>query len=289
MMPHAPGDVPPDARSLSAASHRCPAAAVAPGAALVCEFDDFDVPAFCALASDYRPGRCDYVVTANVDHLLRLHDDPSFRALYADAGYVLLDSRVVGYLLRLIGGQRIRVCPGSDLTAALLPRCVASAERVVLVGGTAAQAQTLATRYELTNLRHYEPPMGLAADAEAIERCADFIENESPFRFCFIAVGSPQQEMIAQRLRARGRCTGLALCVGAALNFLSGVERRAPRWMQRLALEWLFRLCLDPRRLAVRYLVRGPRIFGLLIGRRIVLRRRGAAKTNSENACKTDH
>jgi N-acetylglucosaminyldiphosphoundecaprenol N-acetyl-beta-D-mannosaminyltransferase len=66
----------------------------------------------------------------------------------------------------------------------------------------------------------------------------------------------------------------LVLCVGAALNFISGAEKRAPRWVQRLALEWLYRLCHDPRRLAGRYLVRGPRIFGYLLRDRVVLLKR---------------
>jgi exopolysaccharide biosynthesis WecB/TagA/CpsF family protein len=56
----------------------------------------------------------------------------------------------------------------------------------------------------------------------------------------------------------------MGLCVGAAVNFLTGTERRAPRWMQRSGTEWLFRLLNDPLRLAKRYLVRGPRVFSLL-------------------------
>jgi UDP-N-acetyl-D-mannosaminuronic acid transferase (WecB/TagA/CpsF family) len=56
----------------------------------------------------------------------------------------------------------------------------------------------------------------------------------------------------------------MALCIGASVNFLTGVERRAPHWVQRIGMEWLFRLVLDPARLARRYLVRGPRVFSLL-------------------------
>jgi N-acetylglucosaminyldiphosphoundecaprenol N-acetyl-beta-D-mannosaminyltransferase len=63
----------------------------------------------------------------------------------------------------------------------------------------------------------------------------------------------------------------LVLCVGAALNFISGTERRAPRWMQIMALEWFYRLLQSPRRLARRYLIRGPRIFGHLLHDRLAL------------------
>ena len=91
-----------------------------------------------------------------------------------------------------------------------------------------------------------------------------FVEANSPFRFCFLAVGAPQQETLARMLKARGTARGMALCIGASINFLTGVERRAPQWMQSLGMEWLFRLGSDPRRLAKRYLVRGPRVFALL-------------------------
>ena len=246
------------------------------GAALVCEIDDYDLQGFCAVAARHDGSRYGYVVTPNVDHLLRLYDDPEFRGLYRAASYVLLDSRVIALTLRLVRHQRLRVCTGSDLTAALFDQVVAPADRIVLVGGTADQARAVAERYGLTNLRHHEPPMGFITNAAATEACLRFVEQAAPFRFCFLAVGSPQQELIAQRLRTRGAATGLALCVGAALNFITGAERRAPPWMRRRALEWLYRLSNDPARLARRYLIRGPRIFALLLANRLALRSRRA-------------
>jgi exopolysaccharide biosynthesis WecB/TagA/CpsF family protein len=126
------------------------------------------------------------------------------------------------------------------------------------------QAQQLAHRYGLRSLRHIEPPMGFINDPEAVEACLRFIEAQSPFRFCFLALGCPQQEILANKLRERGIARGLTLCIGASIDFMTGVERRAPQWMQRAALEWAFRLLQDPRHMAGRYLLRGPRIFRLL-------------------------
>lgn len=245
-------------------------------AAHVCEVDDYDLQGFCAVAARHDSTRYGFVVTPNVDHLLRLYDDPGFRGVYRSASYVLLDSRVIALTLRLLRRQQLRVCTGSDLTAALLGQVVAPADRIVLVGGTADQAGAIAERYGLTNLRHHAPPKGFISDAAATEECLRFVELAAPFRFCFLAVGSPQQELLAQRLRTRGAATGLALCVGAALNFITGTERRAPRWMQQAALEWLYRLSNDPARMARRYLMRGPRIFALLLANRLALRSRRA-------------
>jgi len=89
-----------------------------------------------------------------------------------------------------------------------------------------------------------------------------------PARFVFLAVGSPQQEVLAAAITATGRATGTALCIGASLEFLTGVSRRAPAWMQRAGLEWLFRLGSDPHRLARRYLLNSPTVFRLLLAAR---------------------
>lgn len=218
------------------------------------------------------------MVTPNVDHLLRYYEDLSFRPLYQSAAYVLLDSRVIALAMRVLKGVRFAVCPGSDLTVELLRRVAAASDRIVLIGGSDSQARVVGATFELADVRHHNPPMGFIADAEATETCLRFIEAQSPFRFCFLAVGSPQQELIAQRLQTRGTARGLVLCVGAALNFVSGAERRAPRWMQLMALEWLYRLLQNPRRLARRYLARGPRIFGHLLHGRLTLRARYAQR-----------
>ena len=240
---------------------------------VVHEIDDFDVSSFVSVASHFGHDFYGYVVTPNVDHLIRYHEDASFRKLYESASFVLLDSRFVSHLFRIFKGMRLPVCTGSDLSAALLADVANSSDRVIFVGGSAEQAGYLAGTYQLTNVRHFNPPMGFIADPASVEECLRFIEAESPFRFCFLALGSPQQERIANALRQRGVARGLALCVGASLNFLSGAEIRAPRWLQSLGLEWAFRLLQNPRRMASRYLLRGPRILLHIRCARIVLRR----------------
>ena len=225
--------------------------------------DNYDLAAFTAIAAQFGHESLGYVVTPNVDHVIRYYDDESFRALYAQADYVLLDSRLLAYLLRLTRGVNPRVCTGSDLTAQLL-KLAAPEDRIVLIGASVRQAERLRTDYKLRNLMHHNPPMGFIRDPQAVEVCLQFIETHSPFRFCFVAVGSPQQERLARELKVRGIARGLALCVGGSINFLTGDERRAPRWIQRIGFEWLFRLLQDPGRLTRRYLIRGPRIFALL-------------------------
>jgi exopolysaccharide biosynthesis WecB/TagA/CpsF family protein len=226
--------------------------------------DSYDLVEFAPRVTGFGVDRFGFVVTPNVDHVIRYHDESAFRALYAAADYILLDSRVLALMLRLSRGLHVRVCPGSDLTAALFRELLRADDRVVLIGASAEQAQRLAADHNLRDLRHHCPPMGFIRDPAAVEACLQFVENASPFRYCLIAVGSPQQETVAAMLKSRARARGLALCIGASINFMTGVQRRAPRWMQRAHLEWLFRLLCEPGRMAKRYLVRGPRVFWLL-------------------------
>lgn len=239
--------------------------------------DDYDLPEALDLFTSFGSHRYGYAVTPNVDHIIRFHDDARFRDLYSDASYVLLDSRFLARILSLLRRQSLRVCLGSDLTTAMFRSVIKPLDVVVVVGGTAAQAAQLRERFGLQSLHHIQPPMQLITNPSAIDRCLHQIEALSPFRFCFLAIGSPQQEIIAQQLKERGVARGLALCVGAAIDFMTGAERRAPRWMQHIGLEWLFRLVQRPGRMAKRYLVRGPRIFLLLPFLKLRQRLRAAA------------
>ena len=230
----------------------------------IVKLHDYDLTDFSNVAAEFGSEKFAFVVTPNVDHLIRFCDDEAFRALYAEAGFILNDSRFLSRIVSIAKGVQLRVCTGSDLTEKLLSKVVRPDDRIVLVGAKPVQGQQLAHRYGLRSLRHIEPPMGFINDPEAVEACLRFIEAQSPFRFCFLALGCPQQEILANKLRERGIARGLTLCIGASIDFMTGVERRAPQWVQRAALEWAFRLLQDPRHMATRYLIRGPRIFRLL-------------------------
>jgi len=234
------------------------------GMPLVLGVSNCRLPKFLRLAARFGTAEYGYSVTPNVDHLIRYCDDPAFRELYGGARFVLLDSRFLALVLRIATGARLPTCPGSDVTAALFDRVIAPDDKIVVVGNSPHQIDMLRKRHQLRNLQHYNPPMGFIDDPLAVEATLRFVEEQSPFRFCFLAVGCPQQEVLARALKTRGRARGLALCIGASINFLTGGERRAPRWLSRLGFEWLFRLLQSPLRLTGRYLLRGPRIFLLL-------------------------
>jgi exopolysaccharide biosynthesis WecB/TagA/CpsF family protein len=230
----------------------------------VLTLDDYDLEETLQTVSEFGTYSYGYLVTPNVDHVIRYCGDSQFRALYEEATYVLLDSRFLALIVRFFKGRVLRVCPGSDLTAGIFHSIIEPDDVVIMVGGSSDQAQVLRHRFGLRALHHIEPPMNFVRDPVAIDACVREVESLSPFRFCFLAVGSPQQEIVARELKIRGTARGLALCVGASINFITGLERRAPPWLRRFGFEWLYRLLQNPKRLAYRYLVRGPRIFLLL-------------------------
>jgi exopolysaccharide biosynthesis WecB/TagA/CpsF family protein len=234
--------------------------------------DDYDLDDVTGLIGGNDDRAFAYVVTPNADHIIRFYDEARFREFYSLADYVLLDSRFLARILFVTRGMRPRVCPGSDLTERLFS-IIKPDDRIVLIGATEQQARSLVQNYHLNHLEHYNPPMGFARDPKEIERTLEFVESRSPFRYCFLAVGSPQQELLAYELKRRARARGVGLCIGASINFLSGEEKRAPRWMQQLSLEWLYRLLQNPGRMGRRYFVRGPRVFRLLPKIDIELRR----------------
>ena len=199
-----------------------------------------------------------FVVTPNVDHLVRLRRDGILAPLYAQAWLTVCDSKVLE-LMAALSGEDVDVTPGSDLTAALFEHAIQPDEPVTVIGGDADVIEGVKARYGLTDVRWHEAPMGLRCKPDAIAECAQFVAD-NPARFVFLCVGSPQQEMIAEACLERGDCTGVGLCVGASLDFLSGKAERAPQWMQDARLEWLHRLCEEPRRMWKRYLVDGPKV-----------------------------
>jgi N-acetylglucosaminyldiphosphoundecaprenol N-acetyl-beta-D-mannosaminyltransferase len=233
------------------------------------DFDDLDLPKAAAwIAGRAADAPFGYVVTPNADHLVRINRDPALRALYRGAALCLLDSRVVAGLARRLGLAVPAVVTGSDLTACLLAHHVKAGERITIVGLSPEWLPALIARCGLVPPAHYDPPMGFDRDPAAFAETIAFV-RANPARLIFFAVGSPRQEQLAAALAASGDVTGTGLCIGASLEFLAGACRRAPRMLQRLGLEWLFRFACSPRRLFRRYVIDSPVVIALLVRQRL--------------------
>lgn len=206
-------------------------------------------------------GAFSYVTTPNVDHMVKLSREPGRRALYDGAWLTLNDSRILEALSKR-AGIALPSAPGADIAEMLFARVIEKDEPVTIIGGDRQAIAALRKRYGLTDVRWHNAPAGLASNPQAIVEAAAFAAAQGS-RFTFICVGAPQQEMVAYAIGQIEGATGVGLCVGAALDFLSGKTQRAPKWMRAAGLEWLHRLASEPKRLWRRYVVDGPAIFSL--------------------------
>lgn len=195
------------------------------------------------------------VATLNLDHLVKLRRDAAFREAYLATGLVVADGNPVVWLSHL-QGRGVGLVPGSELVEPLCAMAARLGVPVAMLGATQAALDTAADRLEASHpglrvvLRHappfgYDPDGGPAGDD--INRIAG-----SGARLCFLALGAPKQERLAVRAARLVPGCGF-VSVGAGLDFIAGTQIRAPRWVRRLALEWVWRVVHDPTRLAARY------------------------------------
>ncbi|HRN87146.1 MAG TPA: WecB/TagA/CpsF family glycosyltransferase [Hyphomicrobium sp.] len=211
--------------------------------------------ASCRICDDVASGKSFSVFTLNLDHVVKLRANPAFRAVYERAGIVLAD----GFPIVLAGrlqGRCLSRTTGADL---IVPLCEEASRRglpVFLLGST-SRSLAGAERH-LTNLISnldvagtYAPDQGFAAHSEQADEAIEAI-RKSGARICFIALGAPKQEIFADRCAREIEGVSF-LCIGAGLDFLAGHQKRAPKVFQVTGLEWLWRMLLNPGRLARRY------------------------------------
>ena len=200
------------------------------------------------------------VCISNVHVLMEAWDSPVFRFHINNADLVTPDGMPLVWMMRLKGQRDQQRVYGPTLMLNVLEAAAREKISVGFYGGKCevldALVQRIKERFEGLDVAYvYSPPfsaMSPQEDADAVEQI-----NRSGARILFVGLGCPKQEIwMAEH---RGRVRAVMLGVGAAFDFHAGVKPQAPAWMQDLGLEWLFRLCTEPRRLWKRYLYHNPR------------------------------
>jgi N-acetylglucosaminyldiphosphoundecaprenol N-acetyl-beta-D-mannosaminyltransferase len=195
------------------------------------------------------------VCTLNLDHCVHLNARGDFRDAYRRARFVTADGFPIVVLGRL-AKTAIQRTTGADMIEPICEEAGRKGLPVFFLGSSQATlaetARRLCKRYPgLKVAGSFSPGQGFdpySAEAdEAIERL-----RQSGAPLCFLALGSPKQEIFAARCLDRVPGVGL-LCIGAAIDFVAGTQQRAPRLAQQMCVEWLWRMVRNPRRLAPRY------------------------------------
>ena len=222
--------------------------------------------ALVAAVAARRDGRPRMIVTANVDHIVQLSENAPFREAYARAVARTLDGMPLVWLARKACGRPVHRITGHDLLGCVLADPPAFAQRVFFVSARQDAADALATRLQAAGLpagavASAVPPFGFEHDAAYSRALAERIRAHGT-TLLVMGVGAPKSEIWVDR---HGQTLGepVVFCVGDALNVAAGFLPRAPRLMQRLGLEWIYRFRQAPRRLFRRYFIKSWRFIGL--------------------------
>ena len=230
--------------------------------------------AVAAVLARARAGAGGYLCAANVHMAVTAHDDAGFRAVVEAAFLVVPDGQPLRWALRWLGLPLAERVYGPALAHRVCAAAAAAGIPVALYGGRADWQEAL-----LARLRARHPGLAIAWSCAPPFRPATRAEDDAALAaiaasgagIVLVGLGCPKQErwMAAQA----GRCGAVMLGVGAFFDLAAGRTAPAPAWMGRCGLEWLHRLCREPRRLAGRFLRTNPRFVWLLVRQLLAGRR----------------
>jgi N-acetylglucosaminyldiphosphoundecaprenol N-acetyl-beta-D-mannosaminyltransferase len=219
------------------------------------------------------------VFTPNVDHVVQAERHAAFREAYSRADLCLPDGMPLLWASRVLGSPLPEKVSGSDLVLPLMRLAAERRWRVYLLGGSPGVAGQAAEKLadELgVNVVGTDSPVvdgdgGAARPDETIEQLVAVKPD-----LVLVALGAPKQELWIDRY-GDGIKPAVAMGVGGSLDFVVGRIARAPAWMSRAGLEWLFRLWQEPRRMWRRYLIEDPK-FVAIVARSLRRQRRDRSR-----------
>ena len=205
-----------------------------------------------------------YICFANVHTSVLCEDDPNYRAAENGAAYVFADGAPIAFAQRMLGFSKAKRVAGPDFMERVF-RATSDGRLSHFFYGSSKETlerleKSLLTRYPRLRIKGMlSPPyrnLSRREDEDFLRRI-----NEAQADLVWIGLGAPKQEKwMAEH---KGRLHGLMIGVGAGFDFHAGTVKRAPKWVQLMGLEWLFRLSQDPKRLLFRYISTNPRFIYL--------------------------
>ena len=208
-----------------------------------------------------------YVVTPNVDHIVKLETDKELQEVYKDADLILTDGKPLIWISKFYKTPIKEKISGSDLFPLLCEMAAEKGYNMFFLGageGVANKAaQNLTNKFPKLNIvGTYSPPFGFEKDKKEIEKIINMV-NKANTQILIVGLGCPKQEKFIHKYRKELNVP-ISLGLGASLDFEAGNIKRAPKWMSDNGLEWLYRLSKEPKRMFKRYIVDDVKIFKLM-------------------------
>lgn len=215
-----------------------------------------------------RKGGRSYVVTPNVDHIVKIEHDYLFREIYEGADLILTDGKPLIWISRLLGTPIKEKISGSDYFPEICKMAAKEGLSIFLLGAAEGVAKKAAINL-MKKYKHlkiagvYSPSYTFENDVKEISYIIHKINKAKPDILC-IGLGTPKQEKFYYKYKDLLNVP-LTLHIGATIDFEAGVVKRAPRWISYAGLEWFYRLLKEPRRLYRRYLLDDLEIFPIFL------------------------
>ena len=207
-----------------------------------------------------------YICISNVHTTVMSYEDEAYRKIQNSAAMVLPDGKPLSVVSKFRGYREAQKVSGPDLMPEMFQLSEEKGYTHYFYGSTEETLyklkEALLARYpKLKIAGMYSPPFRPLTEEED-EEIIQQINSASP-DFIWVGLGAPKQEqwMYAHR----GKVCGIMLGVGAGFDFHAGTVKRAPVWMQKSGLEWLYRLTQDPKRLFKRYIVTNTKFLWLIL------------------------
>ncbi|EIA18226.1 WecB/TagA/CpsF family glycosyltransferase [Clostridium perfringens] len=207
-----------------------------------------------------------YVVTPNVDHIVKLENDKEFQEVYKNADLILTDGMPLIWISKIKGNPIKEKISGSDFFPKLCERAAEKGYSIFLLGaaeGVATKAaKNLKEKYEGLNIvGTYSPSYGFEKKDDEIKMIIEMINKAKP-DILAVGLGAPKQEKFLHKYR-NDLNVPISLAIGASIDFEAGNINRAPKWMQNCGLEWFYRLCKEPKRMFKRYIIDDLKIISI--------------------------
>ncbi|MGG7078802.1 WecB/TagA/CpsF family glycosyltransferase [Clostridium sardiniense] len=208
-----------------------------------------------------------YVVTPNVDHIVKLEKDEEFKNVYKDADLILTDGMPLIWISKLKGNPIKEKVSGSDLFPKVCELANDKGYSIFLLGAAEGVADKAAAnlmeKYKGLNIvGTYSPSYGFENKDDEIEKIINILNRCKP-DILAVGLGAPKQEKFLYKYKYKLNIP-VSLAIGASIDFEAGNINRSPKWMQKSGLEWFYRLCKEPRRMFKRYIIDDLKIIKLI-------------------------
>lgn len=222
--------------------------------------------ALCHIEKCIKERKTGHIITPNVDQIVRVEKDKYFKDIYANAELLLADGHPLLWIANWYRRPfKEKIC-GSDLVPELCALASEKGYSIFLLGAAPGVALKAADKLKqkhpaLKVAGVYSPIKGFEKNSNEINKINTLLLN-SKADMLFVGLGVPKQDVFIYENMEHYKIP-MSFSIGASIDFIAEVQKRAPLWMRRIGMEWLYRLFREPKRMFKRYLIDDMEIFKL--------------------------